>query len=257
MFSRRRGVTVKTAEEIEKMRRAGRIVALVLEELGLMCEPGLPTSEFDRRAAEIAETNGARMAFLGYRGFPANVCVSINEEVVHGIPGPRRLREGDIVSIDVGVELEGYFGDAAATFPVGHVSSEAARIMETTRQALQIAIRHVKPGVRLSQLAAAIQAFAESNGYSVVKDYVGHGIGRSLHEEPRVPNYVDNSLLRADLVFVPGITIAIEPMLTAGTDRVVRLADGWTVVTADGRLSAHFEHTVAVTEADPAILTAP
>lgn len=250
-------VRLKNREEIRKMREAGRVVGLILEELERLAVPGTETREMDSRAAEIARSFGARMAFLGYRGFPANICVSINEQVVHGIPGRRCLKEGDIVSIDVGVEMKGWYADAAATFPVGKVSEKARKLINVTREALSVGIAHARVGMRLSQLAGAIQAHVESYGFSVVKDYVGHGIGRNLHEEPRVPNFVDSALLRNDIVFQPGTTIAIEPMVNIGTDRVKRLEDGWTVVTADGELSAHFEHTVAVTEQGPLILTLP
>ena len=248
---------LKTPEEIAQMREAGRVVALILEEMERMAVPGTPTIEMDRQAAEIAKSFGARMAFLGYRGYPANICVSINEQVVHGIPGRRRLVEGDIVSIDVGVELKGWFADAAATFPVGEVPEKVKKLLRVTKEALHIGIEHARVGMRLSQLAAAIQTHVESHGLSVVKDYVGHGIGRNLHEEPRVPNFVDSALLRNDVVFQPGLTIAIEPMVNLGTDKVKRLADGWTVVTQDGSFSAHFEHTVAITDKGPLILTAP
>jgi len=250
-------ISRKRPEEIEMMREAGRIVGLILEEMERMAVPGMKTIEMDRRAAEIACSFGARMAFLGYHGFPANICISINEQVVHGIPSRRRLQEGDIVSVDVGVEVKGWYGDAAATFPVGRITEEAQRLLEVTKGALRVGIEHARVGLRLSQLAGAIQTYVESRGFSVVKDYVGHGIGRNLHEEPRVPNFVDSSLIRNDVVFEAGLTLAIEPMVNAGGSKVRRLADGWTVVTADGSLSAHFEHTVAITDEGPLILTTP
>jgi len=251
-----RKVRVKTPEEIEKMREAGRIVARILDEIRTIIEPGVTTKQLEECAVEIAQQFGVRCAFYRYRGFPAHICTSINEEIVHGIPSERRvLREGDIVSVDVGIEKDGYFGDAAATYPVGEISPTAQRLITTTRRALDVAIRFARAGVRLSQLCASIEKFVITNHFNVVKDYVGHGIGRELHEEPPVPNYLSPNILRNDLVFRPGITLAIEPMVNEGVSATRRLDDGWTVVTRDGKLSAHFEHTVAITESEPLILT--
>lgn len=251
-----RKVKTKTKEEIEKMREAGRIVAIILEEMRSVIEPGVTTKQLEQCAVEIAEQFGVRCAFFRYRNFPAHICTSINEEVVHGIPSDKRvLKEGDIVSVDVGIEKNGYFGDAAITYPVGRVSSKAQRLLATTSGALDVAIGYMRVGMRLSQLCAAIEKFVTSNHFNVVKEYVGHGIGRQLHEEPQVPNYLSPHIVRNDIVFSPGITLAIEPMVNEGGSATRRLADGWTVVTRDGKLSAHFEHTVAVTETTPLILT--
>lgn len=242
----------KSERELQYMREAGRIVALTLQELEKAIKPGVTTKELDSLAEEFIRRQGARPAFKGLYGFPASICTSVNEEVVHGIPGPRRLREGDIISIDVGTEVEGYHGDGAWTFPVGEISEEAARLLEVTREALYRGIEKAVAGNRLSDISHAIQTYVESHGFSVVRDFVGHGIGRRMHEEPQVPNFGPPG--RGPRL-EEGMTLAIEPMVNAGTGAVRRLDDGWTVVTRDGGLSAHFEHTVAITAAGPEILT--
>ena len=252
-------VVLRSRAEIETIRRACRIVAQVLERLRALVEPGVTTGELDRRAEEWARSMGAEPAFKGYavggRVYPASLCVSINEEVVHGMPSAdRMLREGDIVGLDFGVVYEGYYGDGAVTVPVGGVRPDAERLMRVTREALEKGIERMEVGKRIRDVSAAIQEHAESHGYSVVREFVGHGVGRSMHEEPQVPNYVDpkcNQRLR------PGMTLAIEPMVNAGGPDTRVLDDGWTVVTADGQWSAHFEHTVLVTEGEPEILTCP
>lgn len=241
------------------MRQAGRIVARGLRLLAERVRPGVTTAELDAIYERHVRESGAVPTFKGYRGFPASICVSINEEVVHGIPSPRRvLREGDIVSLDAGATYKGYVGDAAVTVGVGRISPKAQRLIDTTREALEEAIKLVAPGVGLSKIAATIQRYAESRGFSVVKKFVGHGIGRQMHEEPQVPNYVDGlALEQFEYILKPGICIAIEPMLNEGVDDVRTLEDHWTVVTRDRKMSAHFEHTVAVTEKGHEILTLP
>jgi len=246
-------IVVKTAREIEVMREAGGLVARVLDGLEEAAEPGVSTAELDRLAEDLIRAAGAEPAFKGYRGFPASICASINEEVVHGMPGPRRLAAGDVLSIDVGVKLKGYYGDAARSFAVGGVSSsEVARLLQAGRGALASGIDKAVAGGRLSDISSAVQRFAEGQGYSVVRDYVGHGIGQVLHEDPQVPNFGppgQGPVLKA------GMTLAIEPMLNLGTHEVECLTDGWTVVTCDRKISVHFEHTVAVTDDGPVILT--
>lgn len=245
-------IILKGRREIELMRRAGRVVAEALAELERRIAPGVTTLELNRIAEEVLERRGAIPAFKGYRGFPASICTSINEEVVHGIPSLKKLSEGDIISIDIGAVINGYYGDAAATFPVGVVDEEKQRLLKVTREALWQGINCAVVGSRLSDISYAIQSYVEKNGFSVVRDYVGHGIGQQMHEDPQVPNFGSpghGPRLR------PGMTLAIEPMVNAGTHQVVTLADGWTVVTLDGRPSAHFEHTVAVTENGPEVLT--
>ncbi|WP_027718575.1 type I methionyl aminopeptidase [Desulfovirgula thermocuniculi] len=247
-------ITIKSQRELRYMRDAGRIVAGVLQELAKAIKPGVTTGELNRLAEDFILARGARPAFKGLYGFPASICTSVNEQVVHGIPGPRELLNGDIVSIDVGVELNGYFGDGAATFPVGEISPEARKLLAVTEQSLYEGIRFARQGNRLSDISHAIQSYVEKHGFSVVRDYVGHGIGRSMHEEPQVPNFGRpgrGPRLRA------GMTLAIEPMVNAGTHEVCVLEDNWTVVTRDARLSAHFEHTVAITDGEPEILTRP
>jgi len=246
-------VSLKTREEIEIMRRANLIVAEVLQELEYLIRPGLTTARLDERAEEIIIGRGAVPAFKGYGGFPASICVSINDEVVHGIPSRKRvLEEGDIVGIDCGTCLEGYFGDAAVTLAVGGVSDDAARLMMETKASLDAAIDKVRVGNRLSDISNAVQSHVEARGYSVVRNFVGHGIGKSLHEEPQIPNFGPPGRgirLKAGMVF------AIEPMINIGRHGVKVLDDGWTAVTDDGSWSAHFEHCVAVTEDGPYILS--
>jgi methionyl aminopeptidase len=246
--------SVKSDWEIDIMRRAGRIVGEGLNLLQKAVRPGISTGELDSIFEKHVISSGATPTFKGYRGFPASLCVSINEEVVHGIPSfERKLKEGDIVSLDAGATYKGYVGDSAVTVGVGKISAKAQKLIEVTRGSLEAAIEIVGPNARLSVIAAAIQNYAESRGYAVVKKYVGHGIGQKLHEDPQVPNYVmehfDEFILR------PGHCIAIEPMVNEGTDEVKTLADHWTVITMDRRLSAHFEHTIAVTKDGREVLT--
>jgi len=236
------------------MKDAGRIVVLVLSKIKETARPGVTTADLDKVAERLIREEGAVPAFKGYRGFPANICISINEEVVHGIPGPRVLRSGDIVSVDVGVKLKGYYSDGAITIPVGQINKERERLLAVAQEALKRAIEKVKPGAKLKEVSAAIQETAESQGFSVVRKYVGHGIGRKMHEEPQVPNFVDSSF-KLNLTLKPGMTLAIEPMVNAGTYEVKTKKNGWTVVTADGRPSAHFEHTVALTANAAEVLT--
>lgn len=245
-------IVQKSPAEIEIMREAGRITARALRLVGEAVHPGVTTAELDAIAEEAIRADGAVPAFLGYHGFPASICSSLNNQVVHGIPGSTRVREGDIVSIDVGAIFDGYYGDSASTFPAGGVSETATRLMNATRAALEAGIALCEPGRHLYDVSNAIQTVAEGAGFSVVREYVGHGIGREMHEEPNVPNYGPagkGPVLREGMVF------AIEPMVNAGGAAVESLDDGWTVVTKDGSLSAHFEHTVAVTADGPLVLT--
>lgn len=248
-----RQIELKSPADLERMRRAGRLAAQVLEAVGRAVAPGVTTKELDRLAEKFIRDAGGVPTFLGYRGYTATLCASINEEVVHGIPNPKRvLREGDVVGIDVGATLDGFVGDTAATFAVGRITDEAQRLLQTTRESLNQGIAAARVGNRLGDVSAAIQRVAEEKGYSVVRDFVGHGIGRNMHEEPSVPNY---GTAGTGLRLEAGLVIALEPMVNMGTWRVQVLKDGWTVVTEDNRLSAHFEHTVAVTDAGPEILT--
>lgn len=238
---------------MDKMRRAGKLAGRVLQELGNLLRPGMATKDLDREAGKMIREAGALPTFLGYRGYPAAVCVSINEEVVHGIPSPRRtIKAGDLVSLDLGVTLEGFIGDTAFTFPVENISDEDKRLLEVGRQALQDGIERMRPGRRLGDVSNAIQTRAEAAGFGVVRDYVGHGVGRRMHEEPSVSNVGQAG---TGLRLETGLVLALEPMITAGTWKVKVQPDGWTVVTQDGRRSAHFEHTVAVTDDGPEILT--
>jgi methionyl aminopeptidase len=247
---------VKTAAEIEIMRQAGQIVGRGLKLLEEMVRPGISTADLDAAFEKHVRGSGAVPTFKGYRGYPASICASINEEVVHGIPAPNRvLKEGDIISIDAGATFKGYVGDAAVTVGVGKITEKAQKLIEVTRQALEEAIKVVGPGAKLSQIARAVQSYAEERGYSVVRDYVGHGIGTSMHEAPQVPNYVMQPIDSFEYVLKPGICIAIEPMVNEGKHHVHTLKDDWTVVTNDKKLSAHFEHTVAVTKDGRDVLT--
>ncbi len=250
----RRGVVLKSARELERMRRAGRVTAEALEAARRVIRPGATTAEIDAAAAEVLRRHDARPAFLGYGDppFPAVTTVSVNDELVHGIPGPRRLKEGDIVSVDCGAIVDGFVGDAAFSAAVGRVSDEAERLIETTRQALLAGIERMRPGLHTGDVSAAIQAVAEAQGFNVVREYTGHGVGRQMHEDPQVPNYGTPG---KGLLLRPGITIALEPMTLAGEPQVRVLDDAWTVVSADGRLTAHWEHTVAVTADGPWVLT--
>lgn len=245
-------ITIKSAREIEAMRAAGRVVAEVLDLLRQCVRPEITTAELDRMAREHITARGAVPSFLGYHGFPGSICTSVNEEVVHGIPGPRVLREGDIISIDVGAILNGFHGDAAITLPVGEVSDEARALLAATEGAFYAGIEQAVPGNRVGDISHAIQVYAESRGFGLIREYSGHGIGRSMHEEPSVPNIGrpgTGPKLR------PGMTLAIEPMLSIGDPDTEVLADGWTVVTADRSLSAHYEHTVLITANGPELLT--
>jgi methionyl aminopeptidase len=247
-------IVVKSERELELMREAGRIVAETLALLEKAVEPGITTQELNDLAEKFILSRGAYPSFKGYRGFPASICVSVNEEVVHGIPGLRKLSEGDIISIDIGVVLQGYHSDAAITVPVGRIPPEIQRLLSVTQEALWRGISQARPGRRLSDISHAIQAHVEKNGYSVVREFVGHGIGRTMHEEPQVPNYGRPG--RGPRL-EPGMTLAIEPMVNQGRPEVRVLENGWTVITADGSYSAHFEHTVAVTADGPKVLTLP
>jgi methionyl aminopeptidase len=247
-------IVCRSKSELERMREAGRLVGEVLTELAGHVAVGVSTGDLDALAEKRIRQAGATPAFKGYHGYPAAICASINDEVIHGIPSGRRLLQGgDIISIDVGAALDGYFGDSAITLPVGAVSEEAATLLRVTDEALQKAIEHVRPGGRVSDISAAVQRHVESHGFSVVREFVGHGIGQKMHEEPQVPNYGEPG--RGPRL-AEGMVLAIEPMVNAGKAAVKVLADGWTAVTRDGSLSAHFEHTVAVTAGEPWILTA-
>lgn len=236
------------------MREAGRVVAGVFTELAGVIKPGVTTAELDRIAEEYILSKGAKPAFKGLYGFPATICASVNEQVVHGIPGLRKLENGDIISIDVGAEINGYFGDSAQTFAVGNITPELQDLLDVTRASLADGINMARSGNRLSDISHAVQQYVEKNGFSVVRDYVGHGIGTKMHEEPQVPNFGRpgrGPRLKA------GMTLAIEPMVNMGTYHVQTLPDNWTVVTRDGQPSAHFEHTIVITDSDPVILTLP
>ena len=247
-------ITLKSKRELDIMRSANRIVGEILTELKPLCQPGITTVDLDRLAEEKTKQRGALPAFKGYRGFPKTLCTSINQEVVHGIPGNRVLSEGDILGLDFGVIYEGYYGDSAVTIPIGPVSGELADLVRVTEESLFLGIEEMKPGNHLSDISRAIQAHAESHGYSLVKEFGGHGIGRRLHEEPMVLNYVVHGNGRG-IKLKPGLVLAIEPMVNIGKDSVRIQPDGWTVVTLDGKPSAHFEHTIAITEEGPEILT--
>lgn len=238
------------------MRNAGQIVAEALSQVRAAIEPGVSTQSLDDLIRDFVLGKGGTLLFYNYKGFPAHSCISINEEVVHGIPRKRRkLKEGDIVSVDIGVKYRGYCGDAAWTFRVGQVTPEAEQLLQVGEAALEQGIRACQPKSHVSDIARAIQSFVEAKGYHVVKKFVGHGIGTKLHEDPQVPNYVDIGFLKQDPMLRPGLVLAIEPMVNAGTEEVETLDDGWTVVTRDRGLSVHFEHTVAVTEEGPWVLT--
>ncbi|MBI3286953.1 MAG: type I methionyl aminopeptidase [Chloroflexi bacterium] len=245
-------IVLKSPSELARMRRAGRIVARTLVYLRERIRPGISTVELDRLAEEFIRRAAGVPSFKGYRGYPASICVSINEELVHGIPGQRRLREGDIVTLDLGAIYQGYHSDAALTLGVGEISAEARRLLEATAGALSAGIQQARPGNRLGDISAAIQRYVEASGFSVVREYVGHGIGREMHEPPQVPNFGSpgqGPLLR------PGMTLALEPMVNAGSPATRVREDRWTVVSEDGSWCAHFEHTIAIGEAEPEILT--
>jgi methionyl aminopeptidase len=245
-------IIIKSLREIEQLKRSNAIVAEVFQQLKRLVAPGITTKELDRIAEEIILSKGAAPAFKGYRGFPATLCISINEEVVHGIPGQRQLKEGDIVSLDVGTKWNGYFGDGAISLPVGAVDRAGQRLLEVTEKALSIGIEKAKAGNRLFDISYAIQTWVESHGFSVVRDFVGHGIGMDLHEEPQIPNFGSP---HQGPRLERGMVLALEPMVNEGTYEVKILSDGWTVVTIDGKRSAHFEHTIAITDEGAEILS--
>ncbi len=245
-------IIIKSEREIDLMRQAGRIVALVLDILAKKVRPGMKTKEFDIIAEEEAARLGGIPSFKGYRGFPANICVSVNDEVVHGIPGERVLKEGDIVSLDFGIIYKGFQGDAARTVPVGEVSPKARELIETTKGALKAGIDASIAGARLGDVSSAIQRYVEARGFSVVREYTGHGIGREMHEEPQIPNFGEEN---TGPVLKKGMTLALEPMVNAGGWQTRLSDDQWTVLTADGSLSAHFEDTIAITDGKAEVLT--
>lgn len=245
-------IEIKSKEEIEKLRLAGKVLSKIVSELKSRVKPGIRTQEVDAWAEDLIKKNGALAAFKGYRGFPANVCVSVNEEVVHGIPNERKVEEGDIVGIDIGIALDGFFSDTAFTLNIGKVSSQKQKLVEATRKALELGIAKAKINNHLSDISAAIQKFVEAQGFSVVRDFVGHGIGRRMHEEPEIPNF---GLAGQGPLLKAGMVLAIEPMVNTGSWEVEILSNGWTAVTRDRKPSAHFEHTVAITENGTEVLT--
>ena len=245
-------IICKTPREIEIMREAGRIVALTHQELKQHITPGITTKELDQIAEKTIQKYGATPSFKGYNGFPGSICASVNEELVHGIPGKRKLKEGDINSIDIGAKYNGYHGDSAWTYPVGNISESVQKLLDVTEKSLYLGLEQVKPGERLSNISHAVQTHAEENGFSIVREYVGHGIGQDLHEDPQIPHYgPPNRGPRLK----PGMVICVEPMVNQGRRYVKTLSDDWTVVTVDGKWCAHFEHTIALTEAGYEILT--
>ena len=247
-------ITLRSAHEIELMRRAGKITAAARALAGEMVKPGVTTQEIDKAVEQFIRKQGATPSFLHLYGYPASICISVNDEVIHGIPGNRVLQDGDIVSVDVGACVEGFHGDCCATFACGTIDPEAQRLIDVTRQSFFEGIRFAKEGFRVGDISAAIQTYVESNGYSIVREYVGHGVGAAMHESPEVPNFGRSGrgprLLR-------GMTLAIEPMVNAGGAAIRQLSDGWTVKTLDGKLSAHYENTILITDGEPEILTAP
>ncbi len=245
-------IILKSRDEIAIMREAGRIVALTLELLVKALQPGLVEKELDEIVRKEFRKRGVLPTFLGYHGYPATVCVSINDEIVHGIPGGRKLKEGDVVSIDLGCTHKGFVADAAVTVGVGKISPEAQRLIDVTRQSLALGIQAARPRARVGSIGAAIQGYVESQGFSVVREYVGHGVGREMHEDPQVPNYGSPD---SGAELRPGMVIAIEPMVNVGDWRTKKDPDEWTVRTQDGSLSAHFEHTIAITDSEPEVLT--
>jgi methionyl aminopeptidase len=247
-------ITLKSPHEIELMRRAGKITAAARAAARDMVRPGVTTQEIDSAVERYIRKQGAAPSFLHYEGYPASACISVNDEIIHGIPGPRVLEEGDIVSVDVGAYIGGFHGDCAATFPCGKISPEAQKLIDVTRQSFFEGIRYAKEGYRLLDISAAVQQYVESNGFSVVREYVGHGVGTQMHEAPEVPNYGHPGrgprLLR-------GMTLAIEPMVNAGSAAIRQMPNGWTVRTLDGKWAAHYENTIVITDGEPEILTAP
>ncbi len=245
-------ITMKSAREIETMRRSGKITGRVLADVMRAVKPGISTKDLDRMAESGIRALGGVPTFLGYHGYPSSICASVNDEVVHGIPDTRVLQDGDVLSIDIGTTFEGYVSDSAVTVAVGTISEAARRLLAVTQECLMRGIGQMYKGRHLGDIGAAVQKHAESHGYGVVRELVGHGVGKQMHEEPQVPNYGTSG---AGLELRPGLVLAVEPMITAGGYAVKTLADGWTVVTADGKLAAHFEHTIAITEEGPRILT--
>ena len=247
-------ITLKSSHEIDLMRRSGKITAAARALAGEMVKPGVTTQEINDAVERFIRKQGAVPSFLHYNGYPASVCISVNDEIIHGIPGKRILQEGDIVSVDVGAYIGGFHGDCAATFPCGRISPEAQRLIDVTRQSFFEGIRFAREGQRLQDISAAVQAYVERSGFSVVREYVGHGVGAKMHESPEIPNYGRPGhgprLLR-------GMTLAIEPMVNAGAAAITQLSDGWTVKTADGKWAAHYENTILITDGAPEILTAP
>ena len=245
-------ISLKSPREIEAMRRAGRLTAQARALAGSMVRPGVTTHEIDRAVRRFIESHGAKPSFLGYGGFPASACISVNEEVIHGIPSPRKLKEGDIVSVDVGAYIGGFHGDCAATYPCGQVSEEAMRLVQVTQQSFWEGIKNARRGCRVSDIGHAVQVYVEANGFSVVRDFVGHGVGARLHEAPEVRNFGPAG---HGPRLQPGMTIAVEPMVCAGGWQVKNLEGNWTTVTQDGSLAAHYENTILITEDGPEILT--
>jgi len=248
-------IKCKTEREIELMRRVGRITSEARQIAGSMVARGATTISIDKRVNEFIRSRGAVPAFLNYNGFPASICVSVNEEVIHGIPSSRKLLEGDLVSLDVGALMGGYVGDCAATYIAGRADAEAERLINVTRQCFYEGIRFARVGYRVSDISRAIQRYAEENGYSVVREFVGHGIGNKMHEPPEIPNYIEDRRVRPDPRLLPGMTLAIEPMVNEGGAAIRIQSDGFTVVTADGKRSAHYENTILITQGEPEILT--
>ena len=247
-------ITIKNAADIEKMKAAGNIVKEALDLLSEKAAIGMTTDELDRMAEAYIRSKGAYPSFLNYSGYPKSICTSVNQQVVHGIPGKYKLRDGDILSLDVGAKLEGFHGDAARTVLIGNVPEAVQKLVEVTRECFFEALKFARPGYRISDVGAAVQKHAEEHGYGVVRDLVGHGIGQEMHEPPDVPNFTDRRMGRGAKL-VPGMVIAIEPMINMGTWEVVQLQDGWTIETRDGKPSAHYENTVAITEGEPLLLT--
>ncbi len=251
-MSFRQRIPIKSAREIDRMRVAGAITSSILQALAKAVKPGVTTGEIDQLAADLMRENDCKSAFLGYRGFVGNICISVNEEVVHGIGGPRKIMPGDILKLDVGVIKSGFIGDNATTVAVGDVPLETKRLLAVTEQSLYEAIKHARAGKKLADLCGAVEEFTVPHGFTIVREFVGHGVGRRLHEEPQVPNYRPAG---KSPTLMPGMTLAIEPMVNAGVAGVRILEDGWTVITEDRKPSAHFEHTVLITAGDPEILT--
>ena len=247
-------ITLKNPREIELMLRAGKITAAALAMAGEMVKPGVTTQEINDEVERFIRKEGAIPSFLNYNGYPGSICISVNDEVIHGIPGKRVLQNGDIVSVDVGAFIGGYHGDCAATFACGEISPEAQDLIDVTRQSFFEGIKLAKKGYRVSDISAAIQTYVESHGYGIVREYVGHGIGRNLHESPEVPNFGNPG---RGIRLLPGMTLAIEPMVNAGSAAIKLLSDGWTVKTRDGKYAAHYENTILITDGEPEILTAP